>query len=280
MEVIYLDSLFFLNLIADYFLLLCAGKLSGVVLRRWRYFLGALVGGAYAAACVLPGLSILAHPLGKLAAALLMALAAYGGERRFWRCGLVFLAVSAAFGGAIWALSLFSGGPFPVGGIAPVSLRVLCLSFAACYAAFSLLFRHSARTAEQHILAVTAVFAGKTSAFRALQDTGNSLFDPMTGQGVLVADRAVLLPLLPPGAEAALAIRDPLLLLSALHELPGLRGSFRLLPYAAVGVESGLLPVFRPDLLSVDGQPAELLLALSPTPLSPDNSYQGVVGVL
>ena len=91
---------------------------------------------------------------------------------------------------------------------------------------------------------------------------------------------AVLLPLLPPGAEAALAIRDPLLLLSALHELPGLRGSFRLLPYAAVGVESGLLPVFRPDLLSVDGQPAELLLALSPTPLSPDNSYQGVVGVL
>ncbi len=102
----------------------------------------------------------------------------------------------------------------------------------------------------------------------------------MSGRNVLVADSAVMLPLLPEGAEAVLQLRDPLLLLSALQELPGLRGSFRLLPYAAVGVESGLLPVFRPDLLSVDGQPADLLLAISPTPLSPDGSYQALVGVL
>ena len=273
MEIIYLDSIIFLNTAVDYLLLLLAGKLAGAVLRRRRYCLAAILGGAYAGAAALPPLALLgALPLALLWAGV-MGLAAYGDQARPWRCTGVFLALSAAFGGAVWAVSLAGGG---VPGA--VSLRVLVLSFAACYALFSLLFRHSARTPPGEILPVTAVFAGKDSSFRALRDTGCSLFDPMTGRGVLVAERKVILPLLPAGAEAALEIRDPLLLLEALHALPGLRGSFRLLPYAAVGVESGLLPVFRPDLLSVDGKPAELLLALSPTPLSPDGSYQAVVG--
>lgn len=270
MTVVYIDRIFLLNAAADYLLLLCAGHLSGAVPRRKRYAAAALLGGAYAVAAALPGLELLSQLWAKLGFALLLGLAAFGGQPHFFRRCLVFLAVSAAFGGALQLLC-------PGGGI---SLRVLCLGFAACYAALSLLFRHSARLSKGRILPVTAVFAGKNSAFRALQDTGNSLFDPMSGRNVLVADSAVMLPLLPEGAEAVLQLRDPLLLLSALQELPGLRGSFRLLPYAAVGVESGLLPVFRPDLLSVDGQPADLLLAISPTPLSPDGSYQALVGVL
>lgn len=266
MEIIYIDSIFFLNTAVDYLLLLLAGKLAGAVLHRWRYGLAAALGGLYAAVAALPPLAWLGHLLPALAWAGVMGLAAYGDQARPWRCAGMFLALSAAFGGAVWAVSLAGGAP------GAVSLRVLVLSFAVCYAAFALLFRHSGRVSSREILPVTAVFAGKSSAFRALRDTGCSLFDPMTGRGVLVAERKVVLPLLPAGAEAALEIRDPLLLLEALHALPGLRGSFRLLPYAAVGVEGGLLPVFRPDLLSVDGKPSELLLALSPTSLSPDGS--------
>lgn len=272
MEIIYIDSIFFLNTAVDYLLLLLAGKLAGAVLHRWRYGLAAALGGLYAAVAALPPLAWLGHLLPALTWAGVMGLAAYGDQARPWRCAGMFLALSAAFGGAVWAVSLAGGAP------GAVSLRVLVLSFAVCYAAFALLFRHSGRVSSREILPVTAVFAGKSSAFRALRDTGCSLFDPMTGRGVLVAERKVVLPLLPAGAEAALEIRDPLLLLEALHALPGLRGSFRLLPYAAVGVEGGLLPVFRPDLLSVDGKPSELLLALSPTSLSPDGSYQAIVG--
>ena len=56
MTVVYIDSLFLLNLIVDYLLLLGAARLSGAVLCRPRLALGAVLGAAYACAVFLPGL--------------------------------------------------------------------------------------------------------------------------------------------------------------------------------------------------------------------------------
>ena len=71
----------------------------------------------------------------KLVPALFMVLIAFGGERRLWRCVVIFLAVSAAFGGAVWAASMLAGSGFSGGRLyIPVSWRVLALSFAQCYA--------------------------------------------------------------------------------------------------------------------------------------------------
>ena len=44
MEVIYIDSLFFLNLGVDYLLCLAAARICGLYLRRRRYVLAALLG--------------------------------------------------------------------------------------------------------------------------------------------------------------------------------------------------------------------------------------------
>ena len=55
MDVIYLDSLFGLNLLIDYCLVLVSARVCGVVLHRWRYALAALIGALYAALMVLPG---------------------------------------------------------------------------------------------------------------------------------------------------------------------------------------------------------------------------------
>ena len=109
---IYADSLFALNMAIDYFLLLCSARLCGAGLRRARFALAAALGGAYALLCVLPGAGFLSQGPVKLAAAALMSVAAYGGERRWLRCFVAFLAVSAAFGGAVFALSLVSGTAF------------------------------------------------------------------------------------------------------------------------------------------------------------------------
>ena len=45
MTVIYIDSVFCLNGITDYFLLLVTAKLAGIPLRRRRYCIAAVVGG-------------------------------------------------------------------------------------------------------------------------------------------------------------------------------------------------------------------------------------------
>ena len=44
MTVVYIDLLFLLNLIANYLLLLAAGRMAGAVLARWRIGLGAGLG--------------------------------------------------------------------------------------------------------------------------------------------------------------------------------------------------------------------------------------------
>lgn len=42
---VYVDSVFVLNTLMDYLLLLCTARLAGIPLRRWRYALGALLAG-------------------------------------------------------------------------------------------------------------------------------------------------------------------------------------------------------------------------------------------
>ncbi|MBQ6464634.1 MAG: sigma-E processing peptidase SpoIIGA, partial [Oscillospiraceae bacterium] len=93
MEIVYLDRFFLLNLLCDYLLCLVSARVCGLLLKRRRYWLAALLGAAYASAALLPGLRFLASAPGVLAAAALMALVAFGGERKPLRCGAVFLAV-------------------------------------------------------------------------------------------------------------------------------------------------------------------------------------------
>ncbi len=262
MEVIYIDALFLLNLLEDYLLCLSTGRICGLVLRRRRYLAAAFLGAVYAAAVYLPGFSFLAAPPLRLAAGLGMGLTAFRTERQPLRCTAVLLAVSAAFGGAIWALSLAAGGSVD-GRPIPLSGRMLFAAFALCYFALRLLFRFRARAAERRLVPVALVFLGRECSFTALQDTGNSLADPHSGERVLVACPHALRAALREYTELFNAL-PPVELLELAAQLPELAGRLRLLPYRALG-GSGLLPVFRPERLLIDGQSrSDVLVAVSP----------------
>lgn len=249
MEVIYLDRLFAVNALIDYLLCLLTGRICGLVLKRPRYLGAALLGAAYAVAAVLPRLALLASGPGKLVCASLMAALAFGGEAKPLRCGAVFLGVSAAFGGAVWALSLAGSRP-------SLDLRVLALSFALCYGGATLLFRGQAQLPSLPRAELRLCLEGKESRFMALRDTGNRLCDPYSGAPVLLASPHALAPLFP-GADLT---RDALTLLRE----PSLAGRFRLISYSSVGGD-GLLPVFRPDLVEADGTALrDQLVAVSP----------------
>lgn len=252
MEVIYIDSLFFLNLGADYLLCLASARICGLYLRRLRYLLAAALGAAYSVLVLLPGLGALSSWLGKLLAAGLMSAVAFGGEKHPLRCGAVFLGVSAAFGGALWAMSMSAQGAVSL------PLRVFIPAFVLCYAALSIVFRCRARLADKKRVAVELRFLGREAKFMALLDTGNSLRDPVSGMEVMVVSARAAdaifsaYPGLTDGSAVELIERAAL--------LPELAGKFRLIPYSAVG-GSGLLAAFRPDALCVGGEPCPQLLA-------------------
>ena len=287
MTVIYVDTLFLLNGLIDYLLLLGAARLAGEPLRRLRFLAGAVLGGLYAVALFLPGLGFLARPLCRLACALLMLLAAYGGSRRLVRQGVIFLALSCALGGGVLAIGLLGGRGLALGekGVyyAPFDLKLVLLSAAGCYVLLTLALRGVGRdtAASGELVPVRLELDGRRAELTALVDTGNTLSDPASGQPVMVAEGEALGGLFPP--DGGLTRGDLLDPAGAVERLGTgrWRGRFRLLPYRAVGVERGLLLVLRVDRAVLAGRDrGPQLVALSPTPVSDGGGYRALVGPL
>ena len=187
---------------------------------------------------------------------------------------MVFFAVSAAFGGAVYAASMLAGVSPGSGALVTVSGRVLVLSFAVCYAAASAVFRRRAKTAAREVRTVTVTLAGRSTTVRALRDSGNDLHDPVSGLPAAVVERAAVLPLFP--TLHALP-DDAVQTLTVLGALPECTGRVVLLPYRAVGVTGALLPAFRPDSVMIDGAPEPMLLALSAQALTSDGAFSMVL---
>lgn len=260
MEIIYIDSLFFINLLTDYLLCLCTGRICGLKLKRLRYFAAALLGAAYSAAVFLPGMGFLMSPAMKLCAGFSMALIAFAVERRPIHCTAVFFCVSAAFGGALWAIGL-SGGIS--GEFSRISTKLLLGSFTLCYSLGSLIFRCKAKTGSTKKLSVKLSFLGHEAEFFALPDTGNSLSDPFTGSPVMLISPHALKNIFKENTVLFESL-GPVEIIEFSRNLPQLRGKLRLISYSSVG-GSGMLPLFRPDRVFIDNiEQKEILAAVSP----------------
>lgn len=257
MRTVWLDLCFLTNLCADYLLCLLAARLCGVPLRRLRYALAALTGALYSVGALLFP-SVLGTAAGKLGCAAVMCLCAFGLRRELPRLCAAFFMLSAALGGALWALAL------PGGGEIRVSFAVLVSAFLIAWGAIGALLRGSAARRERRTVSAELRFLGSSVRFRALVDTGNSLCDPISAKHVMVAAPEALRGVFR-GFEGILALSDAAELLEAADAVPALRGAFRLIPFSAVGAK-GLLPAFRPDLLLIDGaEERDVLVALSPS---------------
>ncbi len=262
---IYADSLFLLNFIIDYLLLLAAGKICCLPLKRWRMLLGAAWGGVYAVlAAVWPGFFALWTV--KLLSGAGAVAAAYGGMGRYWRATGAFFAVGAAFGGAVYAaLGLSGGGSGRL--FIPVSMKVLALSFAVCYAGVSMIFRHIGKRGERTLVKGRAELGERQLEFTALEDTGNGLCDPVSGEKVTILDRTL--------AEELLGARLPVENAKAFFALEELGLRPRLLSFSSLG-GAGMLVCFRADKLSIDGRQAGSLLAIAPGEVCASGEYRAI----
>lgn len=269
METIYLDELFLLNMVIDYFLLLATARICSLPCARGRFALGAALGAGWCCACLVPALTFLNAPVLQPVLAMAMTLIAFGRSRTLFRCFFSFLGVSALFGGAVYAACLWRGLDSS-GKLIHIDMRVLVLSFALCWALVSLLFRRSIANAARQYHTVTVEKNGRTARFQALRDTGNGLYDPVSGCAAFVAEAEAIRSLFP-HTDMAILRGDPA---AALASMPGMR----LIPYAAIGGKRELLLAFRPDRVTIDGtEHKDLIAAISPSPIGTDGTYQAVL---
>lgn len=262
--VVYLDSVFCFNALLDYLLFLSAACLAGIPLRRRRYLLSGLLGGVYAAAAFLPGGAFLTATLVKAAVGLLLALVAFGREKRFWRLTLLTLVIACALAGSVLALGSLAGQTIPnARGIfyTDVTAKTLLLSAAGVYLVLTGLFRAAgAHGLRGELLPVRVCVLGQTVCLTALRDTGNTLRDA-AGAPVLTAELSAF-PVLA-DLVGALPLTEALPLLR--QRAPALRP--QLLPIRTAG-GGGLLLSVRCDWVEADGcRTPGLRMALTSTAL-------------
>jgi stage II sporulation protein GA (sporulation sigma-E factor processing peptidase) len=250
---LYLDMAVILNFLVDFLLLLGANRLAGFPWGTKRCLLGAAVGGLYGGACLLPGFSFLGNGLWRVVFLGLMGGAAYGFRRDAVKRILLVALLSFALGGA--ALGLEKGSFFGI-------LSVAFLVAAVCGLGF--------RAAGQELVEVELLRGEKRLKLLALRDTGNSLTDPVTGKGVLVADAQSAETLL--GLTKA-QLSDPVGTMDS-GILPGLR----LIPYRAIGVAGGFLLAVRLEGVRVGNKNADTLVAFAPEGLGGKGTYRALIG--
>lgn len=279
MQVIYLDTLFLLNGIVDYVLLLASARVAGEPLSRGRFLLGAILGGGYAVAIFL--FPFLTGGGYKLLVFLLMMLVAYGKSEKLLRQILIFLALSAGLAGGILAIVLTGGEGLTLqGGVlySSMDLKIVLLSASICYALVTTVFQNFAThtKASGELVSVSFQLFGQEVDCLAMVDTGNTLKDPISGLPVLVVETKTLSALFPapfPKEKSGL----PYELMSHYKEHP-IAQRMRLIPYQAVGVQ-GLLLVLKMDQITLNQQVIpSTLVGLSPTPVSDGGSYKALVG--
>jgi len=277
MKTVYVDEMFLLNLTINYFIILATAKLCALPLKRIRFGVSAAVGALYSVLLLLQPFQFLASLVMKLVLGFLMTLISFGIEINILKAFFAFLAVSAAFGGAVYAASILAGNNIDDGLYIKASMRVLLLSFALCYFVLTFVFKRFGKRYTKEIHGVKVTLCGKTVEFKALRDTGNGLYDPISGLPVMIVGIEEAGKLLNEELKDALKNGVPEFIEDLSNE-DALRSRFRLVPYSAVGLKMALLPVFRPDELCLDGKEEKnTLVGISPTTLCNDGEFSAVI---
>ena len=248
----YVDGVLLLNVLVDLLLLLAASRLCGLPVKPARVALGALLGGVYAACCLLPGFYFLGNTLWRTVSLGLMSVVAYGISKSALRRGLIFALLAMALGGAVMGMGN-SGFWAVVCGAATVS--------ALCY------FGFRERIGGTSYVPVELRYGDKLLRITALQDTGNTLRDPITGRAVLVVGADTALELL--GLTRS-QLENPV---DSLTALPGLR----LVPYRSIGASSFLLAMKLKN-VKIGTWQGSTLVAFAPDSLGAEGAYQALTG--
>ncbi len=250
---VYLDFVIILNFLVDFFLLLGANRLCGHPPAPGRAAVAAALGGLYGGVCLLPGFSFMGNVLWRMVSLVLMSLIAFGLSINALRRGAVFMFLSMALGGI--ALGVGSSG------FLGILLPAVCL-FLLCTVGFS------GRIGGKKLIPVELGSEDRYVRLTALQDTGNTLKDPLTGSPVMVVAAEIAEQLTGLTREQ---LSKPVETVTA---APGLR----LIPYRAVGNGGGFLLARRFSKVKIGSWRGSSLVAFAPESLCADGEYQALTG--
>jgi len=275
--VVYVDVLFFVNLIVNYFILLGTRRAVGADGSRWRMVGGAALGALYSMIIFFPNLPWFLTLLTKLIFAASIVTAAFGfvERKRFLRLLAWFFTLSFAFAGIMIALWYVASPPGMAvhNGVVYVNLPplALILSSAAAYVIFGFIQRFFGTRRKNTMCKVTISVGEKSVTVDALIDTGHALKETFSGSPVIICEYSAVQPLIPPPLHRLFSEQPGEGETDRLKENPDWARRYRMIPCTTIA-GTGILPAFKADAteVSVEGKREKIgaYIAVSKTSLS------------
>lgn len=273
MAIVYIDVLFGVNFIINILLIEASSVIAAFPAVWYRTLLSAALGAAYSVCIFFPKLALMYTVIMKIAFSGFMVICAFRiyELKHFFMLWGTFYAVSFIFGGCVVALMSLtdlgqrSGAVYSNGVIYfDMPWQALLGSALAAYVLIILIGRVRKRRirCEKVKRGISIYVNGRCVSLTAIIDTGNSLFDPITGDPVAVCEYECLLPLFGEGDE-------PLI-----EKLTREGVKVRFIPFSSVGREHGVMPGFKPDMVKVDGMEiGRCIVCVCENRLSPGREY-------
>lgn len=300
---VYVDLVFFTNLAVDGTVLLTTAKMRHLRPSRGRIFAAAFLGAAYAAMMFLAHIPYMYSFAAKVLISLLMVLLSfgYGGPLQLVRnFGAFYLVNFATLGGVIGLSFLLRSANSPWGGMTFTSDGGLLLEwqmqlglFITTFMMSLWLFRSTSaarvkrQELEQLFWNIEITVGEGNWKVKALLDTGNRLYDPLTRTPVMILEASIWKEELPPGWCERLKGESPDQLISEmsahLTEEYLWAHRLRLIPYRAINGKTSLMLAVKPDVvcLSREGhtplQVSRVLIGLDGGTLSTEGNYHAIV---
>ncbi len=293
--VVYIDVLFVVNLIINYILLWTTGKLSRIRISHLRLLIGAVVGAIYAVIMFFPNFQIYYTMIAKILFSIILVALAFNIARikEFVKVLGVFYIVSFTFGGAALGLFYFTDAGVFVGallsnGVIYFNLpwKILLISSVMAYMIIRVTWHFiQTRINKKNLhIPLCIMFDNKSICVKALIDTGNALYDPISKFPVIIVEFQAIKDLLPQEIQEIFhkCCENDLNLISAIISNSDWISRFRLIPFSSLGKENGLLIGFKPDEIEVvEGSTKrdlqDIIVGIYNKKLSKDETYKALL---
>jgi len=246
--VVYVDTLFLINSVLDYFILLGVRLFSGTSYKWYKIALSACLGGLLGSAIFILSEAYVFPWAAKLAVPPVLCAAAFGVKKikKLLKEILVFYMISFLFGGAVFAIYMFTplagaSGFKMSGGALYMDVSFFAVSLAGFFVyiltiIFCKIFKRSGIIKDLSAQIEIGI-NGKKVRLRGFIDTGNSLKEPISGCGVILAELKSVEPILPERERDFFAGKGPFV-----NDI-----KTRVIPFKSAGESGGMLNAFLPD---------------------------------
>ena len=232
--IIYIDSIFLLNLVMDLYLLSLTARAAGKTVSYARVFAGSAVGAlGYCAVLCLPGIPYIKVIFGMIPVGGLMIKIAC--RARGWRELLRGMGYLFTFSFFLGGFIIFLKGKIRILTEYGDSAAALAGMGFAGYALLQSLLKAYRKRSRNHFCKVRLLGDGGAVAFTALIDTGNALVEPVSQKPVAILEAE--------GWNSLKMWMKP--------------EKFKLIPYHSIGKDNGMLEGYEIDTMQVEGKDGE-----------------------